>query len=68
VRRKIPIVGFDSGVPNAPAGSIQGHASTTNYNAAGLAAEKMFAALKDRTRRPPRQPVTIVVMNQDRLG
>jgi len=48
VRRKIPIVGFDSGVPNAPGGSIKANASTDNYNAAGLAAEKMFAALKDK--------------------
>ena len=32
---------FDSGVPEAPAGSIWANASTDNYAAAGVAAEKM---------------------------
>jgi ribose transport system substrate-binding protein len=69
VRRKIPIVGFDSGVPNAPAGSIKANASTDNYAAAGLAAEKMYAALKDKIEAAtPAKPVTIVVMNQDASG
>lgn len=68
-RREIPIIGFDSGVPNAPAGSIYANASTDNYAAAGLAAEKMFEAIGDViAAATPANPVTIVVMNQDASG
>ena len=68
-RRGIPIVGFDSGVPNAPAGSIYANASTDNYAAAGLAAEKMFEALKGEIEAASSaNPVAIVVMNQDASG
>jgi len=38
----IPVIGFDSGVPDAPEGSIKGTAATNNQNAAALAAEKMM--------------------------
>ena len=48
IQRKIPIIGFDSGVPNAPKGAIYATAATNSYNAAGLAADKMFAAIKDK--------------------
>ncbi len=65
----IPVVGFDSGVPNAPAGSIKANASTDNAAAAGLAAEKMFAILKDEIEAATAaNPVTIIVMNQDASG
>ena len=65
----IPVIGFDSGVPNAPAGSIYANASTDNYNAAGLAAEKMFEVIKgDIEAATAASPVTIVVMNQDASG
>ncbi|MGD8113863.1 MAG: substrate-binding domain-containing protein, partial [Sphaerochaetaceae bacterium] len=37
----IPVIGFDSGVPEAPEGSIWANAATNNYAAAGMAAEKM---------------------------
>lgn len=68
-RRGIPIVGFDSGVPNAPAGSIFANASTDNYAAAGLAAEKMFEVLKPQIEAASSaNPVAIVVMNQDASG
>jgi ribose transport system substrate-binding protein len=69
LRRKIPIIGFDSGVPNPPKGSIYATASTDNYAAAGLAADKMFAVLKDKiAAATAANPVTIVVMNQDASG
>jgi ribose transport system substrate-binding protein len=69
IRREIPIVGFDSGVPNAPAGSIYANASTDNYAAAGLAAEKMFEAIKGKIEAATNSnPVAIVVMNQDASG
>ncbi len=66
IKRKIPIVGFDSGVPNAPAGAIYATAATNSYNAAGLAAEKMFEAIKDKiAAATAAKPVTIVDFNQD---
>jgi ribose transport system substrate-binding protein len=69
IRRKIPIIGFDSGVPDAPEGSIYANASTDNYAAAGLAAEKMFEVLKDKIEAATEAaPVSIVVMNQDASG
>ena len=66
---KIPVIGFDSGVPNAPKGSIYANASTNNYNAAGLGAKKMFEAIKDKVAAATDdKPVSIVVMNQDASG
>lgn len=38
----IPIIGFDSGVPDAPEGIIQATASTDNIAAAAMAAEKLY--------------------------
>ena len=65
----IPVIGFDSGVPEAPAGSIWANASTNNYAAAGMAAEKMFAVIKDKiSPATVAKPVRIVVMNQDASG
>ncbi len=65
----IPVIGFDSGVPNAPAGVIYANASTDNFNAAGLAAQKMFAVISgDIEKATAANPVTIVVMNQDAAG
>ena len=42
VDKGIPVIGFDSGVPNAPEGAIYATASTNNENAAALAAVKMM--------------------------
>ena len=65
----IPVIGFDSGVPNAPSGSIYANASTDNFNAAGMAAEKMFEVIKgDIESATSANPVTITVMNQDAAG
>jgi len=44
----IPIIGFDSGVPGAPEGSVAANAATDNYKAGELAAEKMYEAIKDK--------------------
>ena len=66
IQRKIPIIGFDSGVPNAPKGAIYATAATNSYNAAGLAADKMFAVIKDKiAAATAAKPVTIVDFNQD---
>jgi ribose transport system substrate-binding protein len=65
----IPIIGFDSGVPNAPAGSIHANASTDNFAAAGLAAEHMFEVIKgDIEAATSANPVTVAVINQDAAG
>ncbi len=66
---KIPVIGFDSGVPNAPKGSIYANASTNNFNAAGLGAKMMFNQIKDKiAAATDDKPVTIVVLNQDASG
>lgn len=68
IDKNIPIIGFDSGVPNAPEGAIRATASTNNQNAAALAAEKMLeneglqAKLKEAT---AEKPVTVAVLSQD---
>lgn len=46
--KKIPIIGFDSGVPDAPKGAVKANASTDNYKAGGIAAQHMYDALKTR--------------------
>ena len=66
MKKKIPIIGFDSGVKNAPAGAIYATAATNSYNAAGLAADKMFAVIKDKIEAATAaKPVTIIDFNQD---
>lgn len=60
----IPVVCFNSGVPGAPEGSVYATASTNNYNAGGIAAENMYAALKDVIASADK-PVRIGVVNQD---
>lgn len=68
VEKGIPVIGFDSGVPNAPEGAIKATASTNNQNAAGLAAEEMLKLegfadmLKSGT---PEKPVVLAVLSQD---
>ena len=44
LEKGIPVVGFDSGVPNAPEGSIVSTASTDNAAAGAVAADEMFAS------------------------
>ncbi len=66
IQRHIPIIGFDSGVPNAPKGAIYATAATNSYAAAGLAADHMFPVIKDKIAAATADnPVTIVDFNQD---
>ncbi len=64
----IPVVGFDSGVPGAPEGSIISTVATNNKAAAAIAAEKLMEApevveaLKAAT---PENPVVIGCLSQD---
>ena len=67
--QNIPVIGFDSGVPDAPEGVIYANASTDNFAAAGMAAERMFEALEpDLRNATSANPVRIVVLNQDARG
>ncbi len=66
--KNIPVIGFDSGIPNAPEGTVAANASTDNYKAAEIAAEQLFAspefiaALEKGTEA---DPVLIPVLSQD---
>lgn len=68
MEKKIPVIGFDSGVPDAPAGSIISTASTDNEAAGALAAQTMFdideisAAVSAATEG---SPIVISVISQD---
>ena len=44
----IPIIGFDSGVPDAPKGAIKANASTNNLVAGQLAAKETYELIKDK--------------------
>lgn len=62
----IPVVGFDSGVPNAPEGTIVSTASTNNENAGAGAAEEMFKIIQDKiAAATPENPVIVGVLSQD---
>lgn len=62
--QNIPIVGFDSGVPDAPEGAVYANASTDNYAAGELAAEETYALIKDKVT-SAEEPIRIGVMGQD---
>jgi ribose transport system substrate-binding protein len=68
VSKKIPVIGFDSGVPNAPAGSIISTAATNNEAAGGVAADEMFKvqAIQDAIKAATAdKPVVIACISQD---
>lgn len=67
VDAKIPVIGFDSGVPGAPEGAVYANASTDNYAAGGVAAEGMWAKIKDRIAAAD-GAVRIGEVNQDATG
>lgn len=48
LEKKIPVVCFDSGVPDAPEGSVYATVVTDNEQAGGIAAEHIYEAIKDR--------------------
>lgn len=62
----IPIIGFDSGVPDAPEGAIKATASTDNTAAGGLAANKLLELVADKVKAAtPDKPVRIGVVAQE---
>ena len=62
--KQIPVVCFDTGVPDAPEGSVYATVVTNNEEAGGIAAEKMYEALKDKIANAT-EPVRIGEVNQD---
>ena len=60
----IPVIGFDSGVPGAPEGSVLANCSTDNYAAGALAAEKVYEAVKDQVANAT-APIRVGVVAQD---
>ena len=68
IAENIPVIGFDSGVPNAPEGAIYATASTNNQNAAALAAiefEKLDGFVDMLFDATAENPVVIAVISQD---
>lgn len=69
--KNIPVIGFDSGVPNDTTGAVKATASTNNEAAAALAAEKfnenadLVALMKAAT---PENPVVIGCLSQDAVS
>ena len=61
---KIPVVCFDSGIPDAPKGSVYSTVATDNYGAGATAAVNLYAALKD-TIASASAPVRIGEVNQE---
>lgn len=59
----IPVVCFDSGVPDAPAGSVVSTVATDNYSAGATAATNLYPALKDQIGQGA--PVRIGEVNQE---
>ncbi len=62
--KHIPIVGFDSGVPDAPKDAVVANAATDNYAAAEIAAEHLFELIKDKVK-DPAETVRIGVVSQE---
>ncbi|MFP3154442.1 substrate-binding domain-containing protein [Lachnospiraceae bacterium ZAX-1] len=60
----IPIVGFDSGVPDAPAGAIVANAATDNYAAGEIAADNTYPLIKEKIVAAT-APIRIGVLSQD---
>ncbi|MFV0529506.1 MAG: ABC transporter substrate-binding protein [Lachnospiraceae bacterium] len=60
----IPIIGFDSGVPDAPEGAVKANAATDNYAAGELAAEETYKLISEKIKSAD-SAVRIGVMAQD---
>lgn len=59
---KIPLIGFDSGVPDAK--TVLANAATDNYAAGGIAADELYKMIKDKVT-DPSDTVRIGVVAQD---
>lgn len=62
----IPVVGFDSGVPGAPEGTIVATAATDNEAAAAVGADKMFPEIKAKLEAATAEaPARIGIVSQE---
>jgi ribose transport system substrate-binding protein len=64
----IPVIGFDSGVPGAPPGSIYATASTDNAAAAAIAAEQLCSSDAFKAKlalASAERPIVVAVLSQD---
>lgn len=59
----IPIIGFDSGVPDAPKNAVKGNAATDNKAAGELAAKEMYKMIESKLKSD--KPVRIGVVAQE---
>ena len=69
--KNIPVIGFDSGVPNDTTGAVKATACTNNETAAALAAEKFGEneALVEKMKAATAEaPVVIAVLSQDAVS
>ena len=64
LEKKIPVVCFDSGVPDAPEGSVYATVVTDNGGAGAIAADKIYEAVKDKIAKADGQ-VRVGEVNQD---
>ena len=67
--RNIPVVGFDSGIPDAPAGQVRATASTNNQAAAAIGADQMFPEIEAQlAAATSANPAVVVVLSQDAVS
>lgn len=67
-KQGIPVIGFDSGIPGAPEGQVAANASTNNYKAATIAADKLMeeSSIVEKIKASTaKDPVVIGVVSQD---
>ena len=62
--KKIPVVCFDSGVPDAPEGSVYATVVTNNGAAGAIAADHIYETVKDKIANA-KKPVRVGEVNQD---
>ena len=62
--KKIPVVCFDTGVADAPEGSVYATVVTNNGAAGAIAADKIYEAVKDKIANA-KEPVRVGEVNQD---
>lgn len=61
----IPVVCFDSGIPDAPEGSVYSLIATDNYGAGAVAADHLYEALRDNIMTAEGSQVRIGEVNQE---
>jgi len=64
--RGIPVIGFDSGIPDAPAGQVLATAATDNIAAGAVGADNMFPEIEEAIAAATEaSPVVVAILSQD---